>query len=137
MEIQALDNDELLWQEKVKRILMYLVRFEGQLSSLLYYEGPMSHFEKAKNYGAIKGLMNPEYCSIKQITVLELEDRKVQFKVALIKTGPGQEIKEVMLDEAKEIAPHLCAFYANVKKWPRYYKDWEWAADEKWCPIVE
>ena len=85
MEIQALDNDELHWQEKVKGILMYLVRFEGQLSNFLYYEGPMSHFEKARNYEVIKGLMNPEYCGVKQITVLKLEDREVQFKVALIK----------------------------------------------------
>ena len=129
--------EEKAWKERDTRIRNYLSRFETQISGVIDEMSHEIHFEKAKNYKVIKQVMNPEFIGIKVIRVYPRSAGGYWFMVELKRSDHPFDFACMELAEAKVVAPHLCAFYANIKRWPLTFRDWEWAASEKWCPIVE
>ena len=129
------DEKERQWQKRDREIRVYLSRFETQLEPHFMETDPMLHYRRSKNFVMIERVKNPKYDSIEYIDPC-LGVFGMEFLVTFRKSQDILDHDTLTLVEARKVAPHLCAFYANVKKWPVIYRAWEWAADEKWCPLA-
>ena len=132
-------KNEEEWLKRDKEMRKYLQIFRKQLDhevSLEFAPHPMKHFEKARNRDLILDVTPPKYSFIEYIQECTGGRDGAVFLVKFKGKEPHGVYEEFELKDAKRFAGHICAFYGNVMGWPLIYRDWEWAANEMWCPLM-
>ena len=124
-------DDEQDDEECCAHIKDYMLRFRAQVLEVRH-DGKLD-WKKSRNFKLLKKLGNPRILRVYDAWKdKESGVWKVNFQLW---NTPAYLILE--LDEARKESQAMVAFYGNFLEYSLRYKQWEWAADEQVCPLVE